>query len=85
MSPTLWSEGVTFQPGLFFMVVKIKKKVMAKFCAYEIMLCTCTYTGVMQATEPAEREFEVRKIKRYLESILSELDFFFFYRIKNVS
>jgi len=26
----------------------------------------------------------VRKIKRYLESILSELDFFF-YRIKNVS
>lgn len=52
---------------------------MAKFCAYEIMPCTCTYTGVMQATKPAEREFEVRKIKRYLESILSELDFFFFF------
>lgn len=59
------------------------KKVMAMFCTCEIVLRSCVYAGAMQATSLAERELEVRKTKRYLESILFELGFF--YRIKNVS
>lgn len=53
------------------------------FCTCEIVLRSCVYAEAMQATSLAERELEVRKTKRYLESILFELGFF--YRIKNVS
>lgn len=62
---------------LIFLGVEKKNQVMTVFCACEIMLCTSVYTGAMQATNPAEGELEVRKIKRYLEWILSELGFYF--------
>lgn len=53
------------------------KKVMATFCTCEIMLCMCVCTWEL-CREPAQlRGLEVRKIKRYLESIFFELGFYF--------